>query len=138
MCKPKATADATLPAVIGAVVLVSAVGSAAAAVITSILVAVLTAVGVLSAIGVVTLVVLLRRDQKGLWQPAGRRAVARPVTTRPVVTGAALPAPRATAAPPASPVPALLAIEAPKAVPDTAELAGAVLSAEEELISARI
>jgi hypothetical protein len=135
MCKPKATADATLPAVIGAVVLVSAVGSAAAAVITSILVAVLTAVGVLSAIGVVTLVVLLRRDQTGLWQPAGRRAVVRPVTAQPVVAGAALPAPRATVA---LPVHALLAIEAPKAVPDTAELAGAVLSAEEELITARI
>lgn len=146
MCKPKATADATLPAVIGAVVLVSAIGSAAAAVIASILVAVITAIGVLSAIGIATLVVLLRRDQTGLWQPVGQRAAARTaagpvvagsVVAGPVAASRALPGSRGKAALPVSAVPPFLAIEAPKPVPETAELAGAMLSAEEELVTAR-
>jgi hypothetical protein len=135
MCKTKRSADATLPAVIGTVVLVSAVGSAAAAIVASVALAVLTAVGVLSAIGVVVLVMLLRSGQPGLYRPAPR-----PARVRQAAAAPALPAPRrilALAVPPVLPARTRLAIEAPATVPAADALAGALVgpAAEEELIT---
>jgi len=91
-----------VPAAVAAVVVCAAVSSATA-LITGALLAILAGVAVASALGIVGLVYLLRRDRVQLWQPAP----ARPIAARP-----ALSAPRTAAIA----APRLRAIEAPRTV----------------------
>jgi hypothetical protein len=76
MCQPKATTSATAPLAVVAVVVICAAISSAAAVITGALLAILAALGVVAAAGAATFVVLICRNQSGLWRPAPARRVA--------------------------------------------------------------
>jgi hypothetical protein len=127
MCKTKASTSATLPVVLVAAALVSGAVSSAAAAIASIALTVLAVLGVLAAIGIASLVVVLRRNQAGLWRPAPARAAVR----RP-----ALPARRSAVA---IAKPVLLAIDAPAQRASDADLAGAAVDAgaETELVPVR-
>jgi hypothetical protein len=121
MCKPKASADLSAPLAVATLALAGvAVGSAAAALISSILLVALVVMAVLAVAGVTGVVLLVRRDRDALWRPAPARAAVRP---------RALPAGRA--APVLLPASSRPAIAAPSVV-----VSGVVLA--EEMASAGV
>jgi hypothetical protein len=78
MCKPKASVDLSAPLAVTAVALAGVVvGSAASALISSVLLVALVVMAVLAVTGVAGVVVLVRRDRDGLWRPAPARAAVR-------------------------------------------------------------